>query len=56
MLCGDLIGWKPKRQGMYVYTWLIHLIGQRKPTQSCKAIIDPPPKKRMKDREVQWEK
>ena len=46
MLCDDLesrdggrVGGKLKREGMYVYTWLIHSGVQQKLTQHCKAII-----------------
>ena len=43
MLCDNLEGWGGvggmfKRQGIYVYLWLIHIVWQ-KPTQRCKAII-----------------
>ena len=30
---------KFKREGTYVYLWLIHVIVQQKPVQHCKAII-----------------
>ena len=36
------MGWEVgefKRDGMYVYLWLIHIIVWQKPTQYCKAII-----------------
>ena len=36
------MGWdvgKFKREGMYVYLWLIHTIVWQKQTQYCKAII-----------------
>ena len=36
------MGWEVgefKREGMYVYLWLIHIIVWQKPTQYCKAII-----------------
>ena len=44
MLCDKLEGWggvggKGKREGTYVYLWLIHVDGCQKPTQHCKAII-----------------
>ena len=39
VLCGDLEGWgggwvgkRSKREGIYVYTWLIHFIVQQKLT------------------------
>jgi len=32
-------GGKFKREGTYVYLWLIHVDGWQKPTQYCKAII-----------------
>ena len=45
MLC-DLEGWdgwevggRFKREGTYVYIWLIHIDVWQKPTQHCKAII-----------------
>jgi len=41
-----LVGWggrwkggRFKREGTYVYLWLIHADIQQKPTQCCKAII-----------------
>ena len=34
-------GWEAQREGIYVYTQLIHIIVQQKPTQYCKAIIPP---------------
>ena len=37
------IGWEVggrfKREGTYVYLWLIHVDAQQKPTKYCKAII-----------------
>ena len=30
---------KLKREGTYVYRWLIHIVVQQKPTRHCKAII-----------------
>ena len=37
------VGWEVegrfKREGIYVYLWLIHTAVQQKPTQHCKAII-----------------
>ena len=36
------MGWevgKFKREGTYIYLWLIHTIVWQKPTQYCKAII-----------------
>ena len=44
VLCDDLEGWngrmggRLKREGMYVYTWLIHDVVQQKLTH-CKIII-----------------
>ena len=43
-LCNHLEGWKQvggrfKREGTYVYLWLIHVDIWQKPTQHCKAII-----------------
>ena len=45
MFCDDLVGWdgwggRLKREGIYVYIWLIHVV-QQKLTQLCKAIIPP---------------
>ena len=46
MLCDILEGWdgeevggRFKREGTYVYLWLIHVDIWQKPTQYCKAII-----------------
>ena len=43
MLCDSLEGWEEegrfKREGTYVYLWLIHVDVGQKPTQHCKAII-----------------
>ena len=47
VLCDNLEGWdvagvgggRFKRDGTYVYRWLIHAITWQKPTQYCKAII-----------------
>ena len=44
MLCDNLDGWdqvggKFKKEGTYVYLWLIHADGWQKPTQHCKAVI-----------------
>ena len=33
------VGGKLKREGTYVYLWLIHVDEWQKPTQHCKAII-----------------
>ena len=37
------MGWEVrgrfKREGTYVYLWLIHIDVRQKPTQYCKAII-----------------
>ena len=37
------VGWvveeRFKREGMYLYLWLIHTVVQQKQTQHCKAII-----------------
>ena len=33
------MGGRFKREGMYVYLWLIHVDVWQKPTQYCKAII-----------------
>ena len=42
-LCDNLDGWEVgerfKREGAYVYLWLIHVDVWQKPTQCCKAII-----------------
>ena len=44
MLCDDLEGWDEaggnfKREGVYVYLWLIHVDIWQKPRQYYKAII-----------------
>ena len=46
MPCDNLEGWDgggggggSKREGTYVYLWLIHVDAWQKPTQHCKAII-----------------
>ena len=33
------MGVRPKRKGMYVYLWLVHVVAQQKLIQHCKAII-----------------
>ena len=33
------VGGKFKREGTYVYPWLIHVVVWQKPAQPCKAII-----------------
>ena len=37
------MGWEKevgfRREGTYVYVWLIHVVVWQKPTQYCKAII-----------------
>ena len=33
------MGGRLKRQGIYVYLWLIHIVLWQKPTQHCRAII-----------------
>ena len=44
VLCNNLDGWEEvgaggrlKREGTYVYLWLIHIVLRQKPTQYCKA-------------------
>ena len=51
VLCDELEGWdrgvwargsvggRLKKEGIYVYFWLIHIVVQQKPTQHCKAMI-----------------
>ena len=46
VLCDDLEGWdgvgiggRFKREGTYVYLWLIRMVVEQKPTQHGKAII-----------------
>ena len=34
-----MVGERVKREGTYVYLWLIHVDVWQKPTQFCKAII-----------------
>ena len=41
------VGGRFKREGTYVYLWLIHIDVWQKPTQQCKAI--PSIKKKKKD-------
>ena len=36
---GKEMGGRFKREGMYVYLWLIHVDIWQKPTKFCKAII-----------------
>ena len=36
---GRKVGWRFKREGTYVYLWLIHVDVWQKPTRFCKAII-----------------
>ena len=38
---GREVGWRFKREGMYIYLWLIHVNVWQKPTQYYKAIILP---------------
>ena len=33
------VGWRFKREGIYVYLWLIHVEVQQKTVKFCKAII-----------------
>ena len=48
------MGGRLKREGIYVYLWLIHFVEQQKPTQHCKAIIlqERKKKKRKEDNNV----
>ena len=39
VLCDNLEGREPKREGIYVYLWMIHIVVWQKPTQYCKAVI-----------------
>ena len=47
VICDNLDGWdgegsgggRFKREGTYVYLWLIHVDAWKKPTQFCKAVI-----------------
>ena len=44
MLCENLDGWdgmggRFKREGTYVYLWLIQVDIWQRPTQNCKAVI-----------------
>ena len=44
MLCDNLEGWdgvggRFKKEGLYVYLWLIHVDIWQKPAQYCKEII-----------------
>ena len=36
---GGEVGGRLKREGISVYSWLIHIVLQQKPMQHCKAII-----------------
>ena len=36
---GKEMGWKFKREGMYVQLWLVHVEVRQKTTKFCKAII-----------------
>ena len=36
---GGEVGGRLKREGISVYSWLIHIVVQQKPIQHCKAII-----------------
>ena len=38
-MIGEVVGGRSKREGIYVYVWLIHFLVQQKLTQYCKAII-----------------
>ena len=33
-----VVGWSSKREGIYVYIWLIHVVVQQKLRQYCKSI------------------
>ena len=33
------MGWRFKREGTYVYLWLVHVVVWWKPTKFCTAII-----------------
>ena len=35
----EWVGGRLKREGIYVYLWLIHAVVQQKLTQHCKAVI-----------------
>jgi len=39
MTDGWEVGGRFKREGTYIYLWLIHVDGWQKPTLFCKAII-----------------
>ena len=45
VLCDDLEGWdarvggRLRKEGIYAYLWLIHIVVQQKPAQRCNAII-----------------
>ena len=52
MLCDNLVwkvGGRSKRDGTYVYLWLIHVDGWQKPTKRCKAII-----LQLKNKEIEY--
>ena len=33
------VGGRSQREGTYMYSWLIHIVVQQKPTRHCEAII-----------------
>lgn len=37
--CGGGVGGRFQREGIYVYSWLIHVVVRQKPAQCCKAVI-----------------
>ena len=46
MLCNDLERWdggwvrgRSKREGIYVYTWMIHIVVQQKLANLCRVIM-----------------
>ena len=48
------LGERLKREGIYVYLWLIHFVEQQKPTQHCKAIILQERKKKKGRKTIMW--
>ena len=48
------LGGRLKREGIYVYLWLIHFVEQQKPTQHCKAIILQERKKKKGRKTIMW--
>ena len=48
------VGGRLRREGKYVYLWLIHFVEQQKPTQQCKAIILQERKRKEGRKTIMW--